>query len=116
VSTVDAQPPYQQGICDAPGQFAYYNSSQNQTISINDGHHANLWTAASFWSTSYTTATPVPAGPLGGQADCETMSTGTVCTWYDNDTWGELAATADVSQSQAASLLLVFRGAIEQPD
>lgn len=103
-------------FCDDLGQQAYYQNSQTDVITIEAGHHANLWkTNASFFANFWlgVRLTPYPPGPLGGQVDCAPSAEGPDCTWFDNDTWGGIIGAPDMTQNQAASLLLAFRAAIE---
>jgi hypothetical protein len=110
--------PYGQAACNAAASFADYANSQLDVLSIDVGHHANLWSSgSSFWSLFWAGAVPVaaPAGPQGGQAIC-TNNLGFTCVWYDNDTFGNLDCPDSAnSQSQCLSLMYAFRAAIEQP-
>lgn len=111
------QPPLGPALCDAPSMQADYQSSQGTDVTVGVGHHADLWPApGSFWSTYWAgaTAASVPAGPLGGQAECSTNSMGPNCVWFDNDTFGNFLGPSGMSQSQCASLMLIFRAAIER--
>jgi hypothetical protein len=110
--------PYGQAACKDTASFADYANSQLTVLSIDAGHHADLWpSGTSFWSVMWGGAVPVsvPAGPQGGQALCESTQ-GFACVWYDNDTFGNLTCPDTVtSQSQCLSLMYAFRAAVEQP-
>jgi hypothetical protein len=113
-------PPLGQGTCTAPAEYSGYEDSQGNFVTIEAGHHANLWPGlSSFWAAYLArqngTITSVPAGPLGGQASCSTIpSLGTVCVWLDSDTFGSLIeGEPGVSVSEVASLMLQFRAGVE---
>jgi hypothetical protein len=106
--------------CNLPEQTASYQNSQGSFVTIETGHHANLWHSFNaFWGFYFGASgdkiATVPAGPLGGQAGCGTLSDGTSCNWLDNDTYGLfLGNGSSMSQAQTASLMVTFRNAIEQ--
>jgi hypothetical protein len=111
------QPPLGQTLCNAASMQADYQNNQGTDVTVAAGHHADLWpSAGSFWSTYWAgaIAAGVPAGPLGGQAECSANSMGPNCVWYDNDTFGNFLGPSGMSQSQCASLMLTFRAAIER--
>jgi hypothetical protein len=119
-SGTQESPPLGPGSCTAPAQYSGYEDSQGNLVTIEAGHHANLWPAlSSFWGAYLArqngTITPVPAGPLGGRASCSTIpSLGTVCVWLDSDTFGSLIeGEPSVSVSEVASLMLEFRAGVE---
>jgi hypothetical protein len=94
--------------------------SQGATALFRAGYHGGTWTTfSSFWgfffSVSGETVQMVSPGPLGGQVGCGTDAAGTICTWFDNDTVGDLTGAAGMNQSQVASLLLAIRSSIEHP-
>jgi hypothetical protein len=106
--------------CNNTEQSADYQNSQGSFVTIQAGHHANLWhTFNSFWGPYFGASgdkiVSIPAGPLGGQAGCGTDSEGTTCNWLDNDTFGSFIGNGpSMSQSQTASLMVAFRNAVEQ--
>jgi hypothetical protein len=96
---------------------AYYDNSQLSALTVESGHHANLWQSGnSFWSLYWAGETPVPVSPgtQGGQAFCAN-NIGTNCVWYDNDTFGNVVCSGGQDQNQCLSLMYAFRTAIEQP-
>jgi hypothetical protein len=110
-----------QNGCNLAEQDAGYQNSQGSFVGIEVGLHANLWHSFNamwgfYFGASGDKIVPVPAGPLGGLAGCGTDSMGTSCNWLDNDTYGIFLGNGpSMSQAQTASLMLVFRNAIEQP-
>jgi hypothetical protein len=111
--------PLGSAACRIPALEVGYDGSQGSVITIDVGHHGSRWTTYNaFWSlffgASGVTPQPVAAGPLGGSAGCGTDSEGTVCTWFDNDTFGDFVGNgSSMSPSQTASLMVQFRNAIE---
>jgi hypothetical protein len=116
-------PSYGQGTCKALStSVVYINAQEADAVSIETGHHANLWpTLSSFWGNylaGFGTPVPVPAGPLGGQAACALISAqlGWTCAWLDSDTFGVfLASGSAATASQAGTEMLAFRAAVEHP-
>jgi hypothetical protein len=101
--------------CDVTVEAIDYDNSQLSDLGLEIGHHANLWSSgSSFWSLYWAGAVPfaVPAGAQGGQAFCAN-GMGTNCVWYDNDTFGDVTCSGDLSQRQCLSLMYTFRAAIE---
>jgi hypothetical protein len=106
-----------QGGCNVAVQAVDYSNSQLSDLTVYVGHHASLWSSGTlFWSLYWAGAAPfaVSAGAQGGQAFC-TNAMGANCVWYDNDTFGNVVCSSDLSQSQCLSLMITFRAAIEQP-
>jgi hypothetical protein len=106
-----------QGGCNVAVQAVDYSNSQLSDLTVYVGHHASLWSSGnSFWSLFWAGAAPfaVSAGAQGGQAFCAN-GMGTNCVWYDNDTFGNVTCSSDLSQSQCLNLMYAFRAAIEQP-
>jgi hypothetical protein len=117
-SGTDDQPSFGQALCDVPALYSDYQNSQGSFVTLEDGHHASQWsTFNDFWGVFFAAGgepeVPVPAGPLGGQAACTTDSMGTICTWFDDDTFGELDGGSGMSPGQCASVMLAFRNAVE---
>lgn len=116
-------PSYGPGTCNAFATNAVYtDSQQTDAVIIEAGEHANLWTTlSSFWGTylaPFGTPVPVPAGPLGGQAECALISAqlGWTCTWLDASSFGVFTASGSASTaSQAGSEMITFRAAVEKP-
>jgi hypothetical protein len=119
-SSTEEYPLLGQGKCTAPAEYGGYEDSQGNFVTIEAAHHANLWpTFSSFWGAYLAKqqgpVISVPVGPLGGQAGCSTIpGLGAVCVWFDSDTFGSLLeGEPSVSESEVASLMLVFRAGVE---
>lgn len=103
------------GACSQPDRRASYSNSANDFFDVYAGYHGTTWmTYNSFWQSfnDGTKVTMFPAGTLGGQVGCIKLpSAGSICTWFDNDTFGEVVGSDP--EPHTAAELNAFRAAIE---
>lgn len=69
---------------------------------------ANPGTSMASFKRAYPKAAAVPAGPLGGQAACAQTQqdgrTASMCTWFDDDTFGTLQSPTMTAAKLAATM------------
>ena len=99
----------------------YESGSATQIILFIGGHLADAEPAVSVatFRQRFHGAAVVSAGSLGGQAACAESGAGTsdvvaLCTWSDNDSFGELVSPT-MNSTALAQVMLAFRPHLEIP-
>jgi len=113
--TTSSTPMNGTSLCALPVRRASYSNSANDFFDVYAGYHGDLWTSyTAFWQSfnGGTKVTMFPAGSLGGQVGCIKLpSAGSICTWFDSDTFGEVVGSDP--EPHTATELNAFRAAIE---
>jgi hypothetical protein len=109
-----------QVTCKTPAISVEYLNHALSLAGLVAGYHAARWgTFHAFWGLPYAMGggkvTAFPAGPLGGQVECQTGVTNTECNWLDSDTFGAFDVVPDEGLAGTLRLMREFRAAIEHP-
>jgi hypothetical protein len=109
-----------QVTCKTPAISVEYLNHALSLAGLVVGYHAARWgTFRAFWGLPYAMGggkvTAFPAGPLGGQVECQTGATNTECNWLDSDTFGAFDVVPDAGLAGTLRLMREFRAAIEHP-